>query len=118
MSQKPKVSNPLQKAATALREMRERLGFDRAAAAEGLPIYLRLLHATIGDAISWGCKRLSLGRTALEPKAALGAKPETMSMWLRHRVPAMNWVARGIMNGVTHDEAPERNPFKVISEAK
>lgn len=88
------------------------IGFDRAAAAEGLPIYLRLLHATIADAISWGCKSLSLGRTALEPKAALGAKPEPMSVWLRHRVPAINWVIRGMLGAVTHDEAPERNPFK------
>lgn len=88
------------------------IGFDRAAAAEGLPIYLRLLHATIGDAIAWGCTRLSIGRTALEPKAAMGAKPEPMSVWMRHRVPALNWMLRGVLGAVTHDEAPERNPFK------
>jgi hypothetical protein len=88
------------------------IGFDRAAASEGLPIYLRLLHSTIGDAIAWRCKRLSLGRTALEPKAALGAKPEPMSVWLRHRLPAMNWMLRGVLGGVPHNEAPERNPFK------
>ena len=88
------------------------IGFDRVAAAEGLPIYLRLLHATIGDAIAWRCQRLSLGRTALEPKAALGAKPEPMSVWLRHRVPALNWMLRGILGAVPHNEAPERNPFK------
>ena len=94
------------------------IGFDRTAAAEGLPIYLRLLHATIGDAIAWGCSRLSLGRTALEPKAALGAKPETMSVWMRHRVPAMNWMLRGVLGAVTHDEAPERNPFKVTTDVQ
>ena len=88
------------------------IGFDRDAAAAGLPIYLRLLHATIADAIEWRCKSLSLGRTALEPKAALGAKPEPMSVWLRHRVPALNWVFRGLLGGVPHAEAPERNPFK------
>lgn len=88
------------------------IGFERAAAAEGLPIYLRLLHATIADAIAWGCKSLSLGRTALEPKAALGAKPEPMSVWLRHRIPALNWVLRGVLGAVPHDAAPERNPFK------
>lgn len=88
------------------------IGFDRTAAAEGLPIYLRLLHTTIADAIAWGCKSLSLGRTALEPKAALGAKPEPMSVWLRHRVPAMNWLIRGMLGAVTHEEPPERNPFK------
>ena len=91
------------------------IGFDRTAAAEGLPIYLRLLHATIGDAIGWGCKRLSLGRTALEPKAAMGAKPEGMSVWLRHRIPALNWMLHGIMGAVSHDEAPERNPFKTAT---
>jgi hypothetical protein len=94
------------------------IGFDRAAAADGLPIYLRLLHATIANAISWGCKSLSLGRTALEPKAALGAKPEPMGVWLRHRVPAVNWIIRGMLSAVTHEEAPERNPFKVTSAAK
>jgi hypothetical protein len=79
-----------------------------------LPIYLRLLHATVGDAIAWGCTRLSIGRTALEPKAALGAKPEKMSVWMRHRIPAFNWVLRGVLGSITHEEAPERNPFKTI----
>jgi predicted N-acyltransferase len=88
------------------------IGFDRTAAAEGLPIYLRLLHSTIDDAIRWRCKRLSLGRTALEPKAAMGAKPEDMTIWLRHRIPAFNWMLRGVLGAVSHDEAPERNPFK------
>lgn len=93
------------------------IGFDRDAAAEGIPLYLRLLHTTIADAISWGSKRLSLGRTALEPKAALGAKPEPMSVWLRHRVPAMNWLVRGMLDAVPHAEAPERNPFRSAKPA-
>ncbi|HEV7401677.1 MAG TPA: GNAT family N-acetyltransferase [Chthoniobacteraceae bacterium] len=88
------------------------IGFDRTLAADGLPIYLQLLHATIADAIHWRCRRLSLGRTALEPKAGLGAKPEPMSVWVRHRVPAMNWLLQGVLGTVPHSEAPERNPFK------
>src|SRR5215471_1287263 len=88
------------------------IGFDRGAAAAGLPLYLRLLHTTVADAIDWRCSRLSLGRTALEPKAGLGARPEPMSIWLRHRVPAVNWLLRGVMGAVPHAEAPERNPFK------
>ncbi len=88
------------------------IGFDRAAADEGLPIYLQLLHATIADAIAWKCRRLSLGRTALEPKAGLGAKPEPMQVWMRHRVPAMNWMLRGVLGAIPHAEAPERSPFK------
>jgi hypothetical protein len=88
------------------------IGFDRAAAAEGLPIYLALLQSTVADAIHWRCRRLSLGRTALEPKAGLGAKPEPMAVWVRHRVPAVNYLLRGLLGAVPHDEAPERNPFK------
>ena len=88
------------------------IGFDRAAAAEGLPIYLRLLHATVADAIAWRCTRLSIGRTALEPKAGLGARPEPMSVWVRHRVAPLNWMLRGLLGAVPHAEAPERSPFK------
>jgi hypothetical protein len=88
------------------------IGFDRDAAATGLPLYLRLLHTTVVDAIAWRCKRLSLGRSALEPKAALGAKPQEMSVWMRHRVPAFNWIMRGLLGAVPHAEVPERNPFK------
>ncbi|MBC7686131.1 MAG: GNAT family N-acetyltransferase, partial [Bdellovibrionales bacterium] len=65
------------------------IGFDRAAAAE-LPIYLRLLHAGIADAISMGCIQISYGRTALEPKAALGAKPQPFGILVRHRQPVLN----------------------------
>jgi hypothetical protein len=88
------------------------IGFDRVAAAAGLPLYLRLLHTTVADAIAWRCQRLSLGRTALEPKAALGAKPEPMCVWLRHRVPTLNWMMRGLLGAVPHGDAPERSPFK------
>lgn len=88
------------------------IGFDRTVAAEGVPLYLQLLHATVADAIHWRCRRLSLGRTALEPKAGLGAKAEPMAVWVRHRVPAMNWLLRGLISAVPHVEAPERNPFK------
>lgn len=87
------------------------IGFDRRAA-EGLPIYLRLLHAGIGDAIDMGCTRISFGRTALEPKARLGARPDPMAVWVRHRQPVLNALIRDLLGGMHHDEAPERNPFK------
>ncbi len=92
------------------------IGFDRSVAAEGVPLYLRLLHATVEDAIAWQARSLSLGRTALEPKAALGAKPEPMSVWVRHRVAPVNWLFRELLGAVPHHEPPQRNPFK--AEAK
>ena len=87
------------------------IGFDRAANAE-FPVYFRLLLAVVDDAIRLGVRRLSLGRTALEPKARLGARPAPMRVWIRHRVPALNVLVRALLHTVSHDEAPERNPFK------
>lgn len=87
------------------------IGFDRAAADE-LPIYLRLLHAGIADALSMGCKQISYGRTALEPKASLGAKPQPFGILVRHRQPMLNKMLKKVLLGIEHEEAPERNPFK------
>ena len=88
------------------------IGFDRKANAE-IPIYFRLLQAVVGHAIELGCKRLSLGRTALEPKARLGARPDPMRVWIRHRIPMLNLIVRGLLHTIDdHEEAPERNPFK------
>lgn len=87
------------------------IGFDRAAA-ETLPLYLRLLHAVIADSIDLRCQRLSLGRTALEPKARLGARPEPMEMWVKHRAAGLNFALGKILGSIGHAEAPARNPFK------
>jgi hypothetical protein len=87
------------------------IGFDRKANAD-VPVYFRLLNKVIDDAIKFGCRRLSLGRTALEPKARLGARPEPMRVWIRHRIPMLNVLVRGLLHTISHDEPPERNPFK------
>jgi hypothetical protein len=87
------------------------IGFDRAAGV-GNAVYLALLHAVIGEAIALGCRRISFGRTALEPKAGLGARPQRMWLWARHRNPVMNVLIRRLLRAVPHGEAPERNPFK------
>lgn len=86
------------------------IGFDRVAATQ-LPIYLRLLQQTIADGIALGAARVSLGRTALEPKAALGAKPESLHVWVRHRQPVLNKLMRSLLGAIHHDDAPARSPF-------
>jgi predicted N-acyltransferase len=89
------------------------IGFDKEAAAKGAPIYLRLLQRTIQDAIEMKAQWLSLGRTALQPKAQLGAQPTALRCYVRHRIPAMNAVVRSFLNFMPEpDTAPERNPFK------
>lgn len=88
------------------------IGFDRKTA-EGAPLYLRLLYALVEDAIDLRAAWVSLGRTALQPKAKLGAKPQSMHCLLRHRIQAMNLVVGRLLRVLPDpDEAPERNPFK------
>lgn len=90
------------------------VGFDRAEA-ERAPLYLRLLHASIEDALALGARTLSFGRTALEPKARLGALPIETRVHLQHRVPVMNWLLRALVCGVETEPAPDRNPFKTLA---
>jgi Acetyltransferase (GNAT) domain len=87
------------------------IGYDRAANADA-PIYLTLLQSTVQDAIAFGSTRLSLGRTALEPKAKMGCKPEPLSCAVRHRVSALNWITTALTRTAEHDEPPQRSPFK------
>jgi predicted N-acyltransferase len=88
------------------------IGFDRPTN-QNTPIYFRLLQAVVDDAIKLGARRLSLGRTALEPKARLGARPEPMRIWIRHRLPMLNVLVRGLLHTISHhDDAPERSVFK------
>ena len=94
------------------------IGFDRSVNAE-VPIYFRLLQTVVDDALKFGCRRLSLGRTALEPKARLGAHPDPFRIWIRHRLPMLNVVMRALLHTISHhDDVPERNPFKEPPAAK
>jgi len=71
-----------------------------------------LLHAVVADAIDLGCRRLSLGHTALEPKARLGAQPEPMEMWVKHRTGGVNLALGLLLGSIEPTAAPARNPFK------
>jgi Acetyltransferase (GNAT) domain len=90
------------------------IGFDREAA-KTLPLYLRLLHASIDDAIAIGARELSFGRTALEPKSRLGATARPTAVWVRHRQPMMNRLVQPLLGLAHPDEAPDVHPFKQVS---
>ena len=79
---------------------------------EKLPIYFRLLQLAIVAAIEMGCTKVLFGRSALEPKANLGAKPVDAYVWARHRVPAVNFLVRRIFRNLPFDEALERGALK------
>lgn len=76
------------------------------------PLYFRLLQLVIDAAITFECKKVAFGRSALEPKANLGAKPVDTFVWARHRVPVINYFVRKLFRNIPFDEAPERSAIK------
>jgi len=76
------------------------------------PLYFRLLQLVIESAADMKCKRVLFGRSALEPKANLGAKPVDVFLWARHRVPTVNFFVRQIFQNIPYDSAPERKAIK------
>lgn len=77
-----------------------------------VPVYLRLLQAVIAESIALGCRRISVGGTALEPKARLGFKPVPRTHWIWHANPIKNAALAPLLALVPHEEAPDRSPFK------
>jgi hypothetical protein len=87
------------------------IGYDRAQN-ETSPVYLTLLQSTVEDALHWRSERLSLGRTALEPKAKMGCEAVPLTCSVHHRLPPLNWVVGALARGAGHEEPPQRHPFK------
>jgi hypothetical protein len=75
-------------------------------------LYFGLLQLSVEDALAMECRCVSLGRTALEPKANLGAKPVETHVWLRHRIPLVNFTLRPFLSQIPCDEAPIRGVLK------
>jgi predicted N-acyltransferase len=90
------------------------IGFEKVQAAQGIPLYLSLVYSAIAQAIEMKASRVILGRTALGPKAELGAKPQAMFGYLRHRSSALNLAVPSVLALLpAPDTPPERHPFKV-----
>jgi hypothetical protein len=85
------------------------LGYDKAVEA---PLYLRLLLGIIEQGIAWGSSVVSMGRTSEEPKTRLGAVPGPSSLWVRHRVPPMNWAVGAVLGSLEEKEVPTHRVFK------
>lgn len=89
------------------------MGFDKATAAKRIPLYLGLVYAGVGQGIEMGAKQIFLGRTALAPKAQIGAKAQPIYGYLRHWNTALNLAVPSILALLpAPDEPPERHPFK------
>jgi len=87
------------------------LGYDKSVEA---PLYLRLLVSILEQGLAWGCARVSMGRTAEEPKARLGAVPGNAGLWVKHRTPPFNWAVGAILGTI---EPPEVETHRVFRQA-
>ena len=85
------------------------LGYDKAVEA---PLYLRLLISVIEQAIAWRCSSASMGRTSEEPKARLGATAGPSSLWVKHRVPPLNWAVGAVLGTLEEAEVPTHRVFR------
>lgn len=79
------------------------LGYDKSVDA---PLYLRLLMSVLEQAFTWHSEVVSLGRTAEEPKARLGAEPGAAGLWVKHRTPPLNWAVGTILGSLEQPKAP------------
>jgi hypothetical protein len=77
------------------------------------PIYLQILHQIIEDGLALNCRVIHYGRTALEPKARLGATPTDTEIWVKHGQPMVNYTVSGLLRLVSEDKAPHREPFRL-----
>lgn len=92
------------------------IGFDKDAAASDLPLYISLIYASIAQVIEMRAARFVMGRTALGPKAQIGATAQATYGYLRHRSPALNLAVPSILAVLPAPaQAPERHPFKKIA---
>lgn len=79
--------------------------------------YLKALEKVLPLNLAPRYALISYGRTALEPKASLGAKPQPFGILVRHRQPVLNKIMKQLLLGIEHEEAPERSPFKKAAAA-
>ncbi|MGH9362664.1 MAG: GNAT family N-acetyltransferase, partial [Thermoanaerobaculia bacterium] len=76
-------------------------------------LYWNLLYRLVEEAIAEGFDTLDLGRTALQAKAELGAQPQPLHCFIRHRNPSANALMRVLFEQVVEPaRAPERHALR------
>ncbi|QHI37728.1 hypothetical protein IMCC3317_31090 [Kordia antarctica] len=75
-------------------------------------IYPRILIDYVRLGIQHQAKTINLGRTASEIKSTLGAKPQGLTCYIRHKNPILNTVMRPFMKNVKIKDFKEHSVFK------
>ncbi len=79
---------------------------------ESLPLYQRILYDFIREGIDAGYEKVFLGRTAAEMKSTVGAFPNDLVCYIRHRNGLSNQVIRPFIDYLKPSTWIPRNPFK------
>lgn len=75
-------------------------------------IYQRMLYSYIEIAIKKKLKTINFGRTASEIKSSVGAKPEDLTMYLRHKKTIKNKILKLFLQKVQPTPFQQKFPFK------
>ncbi|MEM6720739.1 MAG: hypothetical protein AAF611_15525 [Bacteroidota bacterium] len=75
-------------------------------------IYPRILNDYVRLGILYGSKRINLGRTASEIKSTLGAKPQDLTCYIRHKRPFINSLMKLFIGNIRIKSFKQHAPFK------
>jgi hypothetical protein len=75
-------------------------------------IYPRILNDYVRLGILNSSKRINLGRTASEIKSTLGAKPQDLTCYMRHKRPFINSIIKPFISSIRIKSFKEHSPFK------
>lgn len=77
-----------------------------------LAIYPRILNDYVRLGIETKAQRINLGRTASEIKSTLGATPETLTCYFKHRRKTINAFVKPFIKNITIKTFKQHQPFK------
>ncbi|PKH49700.1 GNAT family N-acetyltransferase [Tenacibaculum sp. Bg11-29] len=76
-------------------------------------IYQRILYDYISLGIAKKVKTINFGRTASEIKSSVGAVPQDLTIYLRHKKTIPNRILSLFLNRIQPSEFTQRHPFKL-----
>ncbi len=79
-------------------------------------IYQRMLYDYIEIAINKKLKTVNFGRTASEIKSSVGAKPQDLTMYLRHKKSITNRILKLFLQRVQPTAFQQKFPFKAVKK--
>jgi predicted N-acyltransferase len=79
-------------------------------------IYQRMLYDYIEIAINKKLKTINFGRTASEIKSSVGAEPQDLTMYLRHKKSLTNRILKLFLQRVQPTPFLQKSPFKTVKK--